>query len=402
MGFVLTGALTVRGMPATQVALASLPNCQVWVTSRGSNNVTIIDGTTSDVSTIGIGDSSWNVTVAPDGAKAYIATNSSNIKVVDAAGSYSLSTISEPSFAVATSSDGTKLYSADWFTSSLKEINTVTGAATGRSALTQTNPGAIAVSPNGTNIYVANYNSSPATVTRIDTASFTATHHVVNAGWTHPSGVVVSPDGLKLYVVMYGANVVRELDTATMTVQRTVSVAGFSRDVVIDSSGSKIYVTSSAGNHVVEIDITTFSITATIPVGTSPQKLAISPDDRFLFVSNEGSNSVSKIDLSTDLVVDTIAVNAGPFGIAVGPSNCTTLAPTPPVTPAAVVTPETTVAPTTTLAPTTTIAPSTTVVSPLAVLPETGDDSDEWILIAVIAMVLGTVLAARRRQLSQI
>jgi LPXTG-motif cell wall-anchored protein len=48
---------------------------------------------------------------------------------------------------------------------------------------------------------------------------------------------------------------------------------------------------------------------------------------------------------------------------------------------------------------TTTIAVATTVVS-ASELPETGSQSDGWIIAAIIAMISGTVLVTRRRNLS--
>lgn len=398
--YALVGAFTVAGFPTKSMVFATPPVCQVYVTSLRGNHITIIDGVTSQVSSLAVGDLTWNVAVTPDGSKAYLATDNTGIKVIDVDGGYSLSTISEASFILATSPDGNKLYTAGWSSGVLKEFNTSTGVATGRSGSTGTNPGAIAVSPDGAHIYVANYNSSPATITKIATSTFTATDHQVDPGGVSPAGVAVSPDGTKLYSVLYFGGKVQEIRTSDMTVLRTVVVPNNSRDVVTNSTGSKIYVTSSNTNYVIEIDTLTFAVTDTIVVGVQPQKLAISPDDRFLFVTNETGNSVSKINLSTNSVVDTITVNDRPFGIAIGPSNCTTIAPPAPVTPAVVVTPETTAVPTTTLAPTTTSAPATTVLSPPAELPETGTESNGWLVVAMFSVIAGTVLAARRRQSS--
>ena len=327
---VVTGALTVAGIPAGPAAFAipaPTPICQVWVTSRMSSQPTIIDGATSQTSTLDIGDTSWNVAMTPDGSKVYIATDNAGIKMIDIASNYQLSTINRASFVVATSPDGSKMYTTDWSPGVVHEYDTATDTATGRSANTDINPTDMTVSPNGDFIYVANYNSGPATVTKIDMSTFTATDHQVDPGGAQPAGVVVSPDGSKLYVVLYGAGAVKEIRTSDMLVQQTTAVAMNSRDVAINSAGSKIYVTSAFANHVVEIDTTTFTITATIPVGSVPQKLVISPDDRFLFVSNQGNDTVSKIDLSTNTVVETIAVNTQPYGIAIGPAHCTTVAP---------------------------------------------------------------------------
>ena len=77
----------------------------------------------------------------------------------------------------------------------------------------------------------------------------------------------------------------------------------------------------------------------------------------------------------------------------VGPTTTTTTTTTEPETTT------TTTASTTTTAASTTIAVATTVVS-ASKLPETGSPSDRWIIAAIIAMISGTVLVTRRRNLS--
>ena len=52
---------------------------------------------------------------------------------------------------------------------------------------------------------------------------------------------------------------------------------------------------------------------------------------------------------------------------------------------------------TTAIAPaTTTVAPATTIVSP-SVLPETGSQSDRWMIVGMFTLIIGTVLVTRRR-----
>lgn len=202
LGLAVSGVLTILGVPVTQVALATQPVCQLWVTSQSTDHPTIIDGATLQTSTMSIGRTSWNVAMAPNGSKAYISTDT-DIKVVNIASGYELRTINKASFVVATSPDGTKMYTAGWASGILDEFTTLDDGATSRTASVGRNPTDVAVSPNGAHLYVANYNSIPSsTITKIDLLSFTPTNHIVDSSYARPAGVAVSPDASKLYVVL--------------------------------------------------------------------------------------------------------------------------------------------------------------------------------------------------------
>lgn len=328
---VVTGTITVLGVPAGPAAFgAPAPPCQIWVTSRISNQPTIVDGVTSQISTLDIGDKSWDVAMTPDGSKVYIATDSSGIKVIDVSSNYQLSTINRGSFVVAASPDGTKMYTTDWTPGVVYEYGTSTDAPTGRSAATSTNPIDMVVSPDGAYIYVANYNTSPETVTKIETANFIATQHVVGPGVSNAgllAGLAISPNGAILYATQYTSGQVIAINTSDMQVLWTLAVHGQPGGVVVNSTGSTIYVVSTVNDHVVAIDTTTRQVTATITVGSAPQNLVIAPDDSQLFVANRGSNTVSRIDLTSNAVIETIAVNSQPFDLAIGPALCSTVAP---------------------------------------------------------------------------
>ena len=329
-GLLVTVTVTVTGFTQQAQAVPVFPSCQIWVTSQGGNHPTLIDSHTSQVSSLDIGDTSWQVAMKPDGSDVYFATTARGITTVDVDGGYLVGTIASSTFVVATSPLGDRLYSTAWNPGSVAEFDTSTNSATNRSASTSSNPTDMVVSSDGAYIYVANYNTSPETVTKIETANFTATQHVVGPGVQNfglLAGLAISPDGATLYATQYTAGQVIEIRTSDMSALRTVSVPGQPRGVVIDSTGSTIYVAATGNNHVVAIDTATLQVTATITVGSAPQNLGIAPDDSQLFVANEGSNNVSRIDLTSQAVIETIAVNSQPFDLAVGPVHCSTVAP---------------------------------------------------------------------------
>jgi YVTN family beta-propeller protein len=86
-------------------------------------------------------------------------------------------------------------------------------------------PLGVAVSPDGSTVYVTN--SEDGTVSVIAAASNTVTATIPVGGG--PEGVAVSPDGSAVYVANFGANTVSVIDTASKAVTKTIT--GFSGPV---------------------------------------------------------------------------------------------------------------------------------------------------------------------------
>ena len=143
-----------------------------------------------------------------------------------------------------------------------------------------------------------------------------------------PFAVAVSPDGSKVYVTNEDSNSVSVVDTATNTVTATIPITvGIVPDgVAVSPDGSKVYVTNSGegtgtGTGLSVIDTETNRVTATIPVGNFPFGVAVTSDGRRVYVANSQSNTVSVIDTETNRVTATIPVGSIPtaFGIFIQP-----------------------------------------------------------------------------------
>jgi YVTN family beta-propeller protein len=204
-----------------------------------------------------------------------------------------------------------------------------------------TTPQAMVLSPDGKHLYVANWNqannSFPVTVNGglsvIDTATNSVTSTVeVGHG---PSAIAVSPDGARVYVANEYDDTVSVIDTATSAVLKTIPVGRWPLAVAISPDGSRAYVSDSDA-FVSVIDTATATVSATLPVGPRPRAgtwpwtggfsssdiaLTVSPDGSALYVINDNSSGEQlwEVDTATNKVVGKVSVPVAPSALVVSP-----------------------------------------------------------------------------------
>jgi len=143
--------------------------------------------------------------------------------------------------------------------------------------------------------------------------------------------VAVTPDGSTVYVANQGANTVSVIATASNTVTATIAVGSVPLGVAASPDGSTVYVTNFQNNTVSVIATASNMVLAVIPVGSStpppegggPNGVAVSPDGSTVYVANFIDGTVSVIATATDTVTATIPVGSGPLGVAVTPDGST-------------------------------------------------------------------------------
>ena len=182
-------------------------------------------------------------------------------------------------------------------------------------------PRGIRVSPDGTQLFVALSGSPPAPpgvdestlpppdrsadgIGVIDRAAGVVVQ-VVQAG-TDPEQVAVSADGTRLYVANEDAREVSVVDIATGEVVAALPVGGEPEGVRISPDGSVVYVTSEEDNQVSAIDTATNEVVARFEVGARPRASAFAPDGSRAYVTAENGGTVHVVDTSTHEVVHTI------------------------------------------------------------------------------------------------
>lgn len=283
-------------------------------------NLTATNGNSTDSKLYTIDSKLDKITVIRPVAYAYI-TTFTGVYVIDTTTNTVTARIraGKSPYGVAVSPDGTKVYvtnrgsSIDNSTVSVIDASTNTVTAT---VNVGNDPTGIAVSPDGKKVYVANSGDNNVSVIDTNTNMVTAT---LNTGIS-PYGVAIVPDGTRIYVTNYWDTVV-SIDTATNKVTPVLNSKGGANGVTISPNGKKVYVANTGDNNVSVIDTETNTVIATVNVGIGPSGIAVTPDGKAAYVANEGSSNVSVIDTATNTVIAVISVISEPRGIAVTPDG---------------------------------------------------------------------------------
>ncbi|MEZ0092222.1 YVTN family beta-propeller protein [Streptacidiphilus sp. EB129] len=271
------------------------------------------------------------VAISPDGGKAYVADRlGSAVAVVDLRSGAVTRVIQVGSVpqGILASPDGRRVYVTNRDHKSVTVIDTATDAVAATVPSLCNSPGAMALSADGSTLYVGNSSTSWC-IMRIDTATDTATMLSGSEGPT--TGLVVGPHGTTLYAVYQsririagngtGATeavtrlVARNTTTHNVEWTRTVSTGGAQGGIAVSPDGRHLYIAQSATNSVWVFDVRTRRVTARIAVGAQPRAIAITHNGRQLYVTDFGSHSVSVIDTATGAVTETIQVGNDPDAV---------------------------------------------------------------------------------------
>lgn len=249
---------------------------------------------------------------------AYIAlTGDNKVSKIDVSGSHMLSAtipVGNTPHGIAVTPDGSKVYvtnSGDK-TVSVIDANTNTVTAT---INVDNYPFGIVASLDGSTVYVANNGTN--TISVIDVA----TDKVVNTYTvgTGPYGLTFSPDGYLLYVSNQFDNTVSILVANSGSIYKTVSVGNSPRGLVSSKDGKTVYVANNSSNNVSLIDVETFSV-SNFSVGNAPFDIEVSNDDKYVFVTNTGSSSVTMYETSNYNLVLTYSMPS-PKGLSIHPNG---------------------------------------------------------------------------------
>jgi YVTN family beta-propeller protein len=273
----------------------------------------------------------YTVTLNADGSKAYVTnSNSSTITIIDTASNTVIGVIGGfdgPSGMVITP-DGNTAYvnnyggpegvgSGNGTTVSVVNLNT--NSVVGSPITVGLAPAALAMTPDGQFVYVANYvdgNQGTGTISVIRTSDNTVVSTI--NGFFGPFAIAITPNGKYALVTNFGSNNFAPIGTtvdmiklSNNTIHKTFTLGIQPSGLAITPNSRLAYVSNyntlyadgqnftglTAGQGTINIiDIHAKKLkNITIPVDQSPDAIAISPNGKYAYVSNYTSNTVNVI-----------------------------------------------------------------------------------------------------------
>ena len=309
-------------------AIAITPDGKTaYVTNQGSGTVTPIDTTTNTaLPPINVGTSGGlpdAIAITPDGKTAYVG-NDQQIVPIDIATNTALTPIRIPPFqtvSMVITPDGKTLYAASDTSGTVTPINTATNIPLPPIKVAVA-LGPMAITPDGTTVYVDEATITGQAVVPISTATNTLLTPIA-VGDGGAFAIAVTPDSGTAYVSNNDANTVTPIDTATNTAL-TLIPAGTPTYIAITPDGKTAYVATQTGNTGTVTPIETATNTALTPItvggDTSPGPMAITPGGQTAYVIGSAApDMVTPIDTATNTALAPIPVGFGPTAIAITP-----------------------------------------------------------------------------------
>ena len=194
----------------------------------------------------------------------------------------------------------------------ITEINSADNVVTGTAPWAHGSNGGIAVTPDGSRLYVSNHEVSSVSV--FDTATNVPLKEI--AVGLNPIGLAMTPDGSHIYVANQNSDNVSVISVATNRVVKTIRVGSNPIWATVSSDGSRVYISNQYDNTVSVIATASNQVIASIPVGSLPFHSSFTRDGRFLWVSAQGDGAVDVINTNNNTVVRSIPAGPNPRAIA--------------------------------------------------------------------------------------
>lgn len=233
---------------------------------------------------------------------------------------------------IAISADGTSVYVANSgsATVSMYARNASTGTlSTKTDYATGANPVDVAVSSDGISVYVANYGPDTVSIYSRNTSTGILSNKTDYATGTNPYDITISADGTSVYVTNQTSNTVsmyaRNTSTGTLSAKTDYATGTTPDKVAISADGTSVYVTNRTSNtvsmYVRNTGDGTLSVKTDYATGTTPYGVIISADGTSIYVANSGSTTVSMYARNTStgtLSAKTdYATGSGPRGVTI-------------------------------------------------------------------------------------
>jgi predicted alpha-1,2-mannosidase len=264
----------VIGVGSGPDGVAVTPNgAEAYVANNNSNDVSVISIATNQViATVGVGSVAADVAVTPDGRTVWVTNyGDGTVQPIDVATHTAGApiTVGGNPERDAISPDGKYLWVANQGSGTASEIDLGTDAVV-HTVTVGAQPFGVAVGSDDT-AYVGNTGSNSVSV--VDSAgAVTATVPLSSS----PAGIAVSPDGSQLYVTAAGGGVL-PVNTATNAVGALIATGASAYAVAFGTDGTTAWVVDSGTNDIRPVTVATGSVGPSIPVGNVPDGIGLTP-----------------------------------------------------------------------------------------------------------------------------
>jgi YVTN family beta-propeller protein len=328
--------------PAPASAPPPPPAVRVYVTNETSGDLTIINGDTQAVmATAPLGKRPRGIQPSPDGKSLYVALsgsppagpgvdpktlpppdrNADGIGEVDAE-TYKLKRIihagADPE-QLAVSADGTRLYVANEDTETLSVVDIASGTVIASVKVAE-EPEGVTIRPDGKVVYVTC--EGDGAVFAIDTQTNKVLKRIPVG--PRPRSIGFLPDGSRGFVSLENEGAIAVFDAKAQTFLRLITLTGQGNTpkprpmgIAVSPDGAIVYVTSGSFGHLFSVDPSPNTRQSSFEVGQRPWGIALLPGGKMAYTANGPSNDVSLIDLAAKQVVKKITVGSRPWGVAI-------------------------------------------------------------------------------------
>lgn len=339
--FLLTATLAIAACAPDRDAatIAPAPAYRVYVTNEGSGDLSIIDPVTrAVVGRVALGKRPRGIIASPDQRLLYIALSGSPVagpgvdestlppadKAADGIAVFDVGTgkvlrvlrgISDPE-QIAVSPDGTTLYVASEDTGRVMFMNATDGAIRA-TLVVGGEPEGLAASPDGKLVYATSEEDS--TIAVIDARRPRVLARI--AVGKRPRSIAFLRSE-RAFVPGENDASLSVIDVASSKVARRTTIAGDTvrpMGVVVSPAGDKVFVTTGRGGKLARFDAATLEAAGEVSVGQRPWGLALSPDGAAAFTANGPSNDVTMVDTATLKPMARFKVGDRPWGVAAIP-----------------------------------------------------------------------------------
>jgi len=183
----------------------------------------------------------------------------------------------------------------------------------------------IAISPDGSRVYVPGFQASPTTVSAFDIDPNTGALTLIGppfAGFDTPFGVAISPDGTYVYITNFGNATVAICDP-DLNILGTVGTDANPAGIAFSPSGDRVYVACTGANTVMRFDTTTsppylVNSFSTPSGGVSPYAVAVHPSGSYVYATNASDSVMARFDADLmNPLFEPVGITGAPNPIAI-------------------------------------------------------------------------------------